>query len=84
LVDDHLELTSHSRMDLGLEAEILNRVKDQSYQTTIEKLDKRVNRAYGQQSQSAAGNLPALTQNKKTIKHCIKRFTWEIKLFKWI
>lgn len=36
LVDDHLELTPHSRMDLGLEAEILNRVKDQSYQKTID------------------------------------------------
>ena len=36
LADDHLELAPHSRMDLGLEAEILEKVKDQSYQKTID------------------------------------------------
>lgn len=36
LVDDHLDLAPHSRMDLGLEAEILERVKDLSYQKTID------------------------------------------------
>ena len=40
--------------------------KDCTHRTTIEKLDKRVNRKYGQQFQSESGNLPALTQNKKT------------------
>ncbi|SEL04331.1 hypothetical protein SAMN04488114_1221, partial [Carnobacterium iners] len=37
-----------------------------THRTTIEKLDKRVNRKYGQQFQSVSGNLPALTQSKKT------------------
>lgn len=40
--------------------------KESTYQTTIEKLDKRVNRKYGQQFQSISSNLPALTQSKRT------------------